>query len=203
MNLAGIMIGAALVVLPVVVTRRRERGSISAMATKPNISHEKDAAGLIGKQMDIKYYGVTAKIKPRGFLELVPRMGNRGDDYEVALEKYVAEGGKIAPPFLSIEVPDEWLDGNFSRPARVVGHEGRHRTTYVGRSFGEHPIDVDLVFRGETLPGSFSFGGREVRRRHLSKAWLDALNRGLYEEEWEGSRRLRTNAFDFSESGFK
>jgi hypothetical protein len=126
-------------------------------------------AGATPLNREVDYFGLRVLMRPSVFLKLALPMLDR-DDY---VSRHIQNDGAIAAPFLQIDIPKSWDpesgEVNLTEPARVVGHEGRHRMTAVKRMEGDAPIEVHLFPRG-------------YRRRHITAQWLEALNRALRSE---------------------
>lgn len=114
---------------------------------------------------DIDYFGLRVQMKPSTFLKLSLPLEASTTNTEV--EKHMRAGGKIAFPMLDIEIPEkEWKVGDFSKPAKVVDHEGRNRMTAWIKIHGDDPIQVNIK-------------PRYLRRRNLSDEMILALSQGM------------------------
>jgi hypothetical protein len=102
-------------------------------------------------------------MKPSTFLKLAAPLGQA---HSAELEKYIADGGTIGAPFLTIKVPAQWDDGDFSAPAQIAGHEGRNRMHAVMKLEGDNPIEVHIFPTG-------------YRARDITPEFIEALNRGM------------------------
>ncbi len=128
----------------------------------------KDGAGAVPFNQDIDYFGLRTTMRPSTFLRLAAPLGQ---EHSPKLEKYIADGGAIGAPFLEIKIPQEWDDGDFSKPAQVVGHEGRNRMTAIKKLEGDNPIEVHILPRGG------------YRARDITPEFKAALVKGLYAEK--------------------
>ena len=117
---------------------------------------------------DIDYFGLRVQMKPSTFLELALPLGQAETNPEI--EKHMQGGGKIAYPMLDIEMPDSWQEGDYSEPAKVVGHEGRNRMKTWIKLKGNDPIQVNIKPRGG------------YRRRNITPEHIEALSKGLISE---------------------
>jgi hypothetical protein len=115
--------------------------------------------------VDIDYFGLRVQMRPSTFLKLAAPLEQSNTNPEV--EKHMRGGGKIAPPMLDIEIPDDWSHDNFSESARVVGHEGRNRMAAWIKLKGDDPIQVNIKPRGS------------YRRRNLTTKHIEAISKGL------------------------
>ena len=109
-------------------------------------------------------------MRPSVFLRLAAPLGGA---HSAELERYIAQGGAIGAPFLLVEIPDSWEQGDFDSPAAVYGHEGRNRMSAVRKLEGDEPIEVHLIPAGEN---------REYRNRHLTAQHIKALSRWMRRE---------------------
>lgn len=128
----------------------------------------KQGAGAVPYNQEIDYFGLRTAMRPSTFLRLAAPLGQ---EHSAELEQYIANGGAIGAPFLEIKIPQEWDDGDFSKPAQVVGHEGRNRMTAVKKLEGDAPIEVHI----------FPKGG--YRARDITPEFKAALNKNLYAEK--------------------
>jgi len=131
--------------------------------------------GNIPKNQDIDYFGIKVKMSPAVFLSLAADVGAgvKEDSINYIIDR-VREGEKVAPPYLSIELPHDWTqrgpDNNLSLPV-VTGHEGRHRMMALAALYGRN-IQVEVHI-------TFSY----LRRRDIQKEWIDQLNEGIISEK--------------------
>jgi putative chitinase len=128
----------------------------------------KEGAGAVPYNQDVDYFGLQVMMRPSTFLRLAAPLGQ---EHSAELEKYIANGGAIGAPFLEIKIPQEWDDGDFSKPAQVVGHEGRNRMTAIKKLEGDNPIEVHIFPRGG------------YRARDITPEFRAAIARGLVAEK--------------------
>ena len=131
----------------------------------------REGAGATGYNANVDYRGLRVMMRPSTFLRLAAPLGGA---HSPDLEKYIAQGGAIGAPFLLVEIPDSWEQGDFDSPAAVYGHEGRNRMSAVRKLEGDEPIEVHLIPAGEN---------REYRNRHLTAQHIAALNRWMRREK--------------------
>lgn len=127
----------------------------------------KDGAGAVPNNQDVDYFGLRVKMKPSMFLQLAAPLGR---EHSPELEKYIADGGAIGAPFLTISIPQEWDDGDLSKSAKVDGHEGRNRMLAVQKLEGDAPIEVHIF-------------PRYYRARDMKPELVEKINSGLYAEK--------------------
>jgi len=122
--------------------------------------------GSVPKNQEIDYFGLRVAMRPSTFLKLALPMPNTAQDQEsIEYVKQHKDTEGIGAPFLEIDIPQGWEEGNLSKPARVVGHDGRHRMAAILQSEGDDPVEVHL----------FPLG---LRRRHFdaNPEWAQHLN---------------------------
>ena len=122
--------------------------------------------GSVPKNQEIDYFGLRVAMRPSTFLKLALPMPNTAQDQEsVEYVKQHKDTEGIGAPFLEIDIPEGWESNDLSKPARVVGHDGRHRMAAIMQSEGDDPVEVHL----------FPLG---LRRRHFdaNPEWAQELN---------------------------
>ncbi len=127
----------------------------------------KDGAGAVPYNQDVDYFGIRVKMKPSTFLRLAAPLGR---EHSPELEKYIADGGAIGAPFLTLGIPKEWDDGDLTKFAKVDGHEGRNRMLAVQKLEGDAPIEVHVF-------------PRYYRARDMTPELIEKINSGLYAEK--------------------
>lgn len=124
--------------------------------------------GATPQNADVNYFGLRVAMKPSTFLKLARPLESNTENSDV--EKHIASGGSIGSPFLDIQIPPEWEDGDFTKSARVRQHEGRNRMTAILKHEGDTPIEVHIFLRGG------------MRRRDITDGIITALNKGVINE---------------------
>jgi len=146
------------------------------MYREPNIKEYKvdneRGLGSVPYNQEIDYMGFTVLMKPSTFLKLaLPLSKPSSVDY---IEKYLKDGGALGSPFLKVELPDEYKEGDFTQMAKVVGHEGRNRMLAIQKVDGDDdPVEVQIFTRGDR---------QEFRARHLTPEIINHLNKGIRNE---------------------
>lgn len=131
-----------------------------------------DGIGGTPNNANVDYMGKRVNMQAKTFLRLAAYLSNDATKQTSVefLRKAIDENQPIAPPFLTIDIPDGWEKGDFSQPAKVEGHEGRHRCKVISEVEGpDTVIEVHLFFPG-------------LRARHVTDEWMAALNRSLIPE---------------------
>ena len=124
-----------------------------------------DGVGAVPINANIWYEGFVCLMKPSTFLTIALSDDGHQDGTAKELEKIVADGYAIGPPFLEV-LFDE--DGN--ELPKCQGHEGRGRMKMVRNILGDVPIPVHIKLRGG------------MRSRHLTKEMIDEFKQGVYAE---------------------
>lgn len=135
-----------------------------------------DGAGVTSYNKDVDYFGKVVTMKPSTFLKLAAHIDTLHS--KSGLIKYMQEGGKVASPMLFFQIPDEWLEGDFSKPAKINGHEGRNRMSAIKDIYGDIEVETHIFIRG-------------LRSRHLTDQMLARMNENCISEE----EILRTGPF--------
>lgn len=122
--------------------------------------------GATPDNANVDYKGLAVMMKPSMFLALALPLTRDNDVDDIA--RHISQGGSIGAPFLEIAVPDEWREtGDFSMPARVYGHDGRHRMLAIMDTEGNAPVEVHLFLNSRR---------HEWRNRHITPEVIQALN---------------------------
>ena len=129
----------------------------------------KNGWGAVPNNQQVDYFGLRVKMSPSIFLNLAATLENPTSSKKI--EDHLKNGGSIGSPFLVIKIPEEWEDGNYSKPAKITSHEGRNRMFAVKKLYGDIPIEVHLFF------------SNGIRNRHITKEWIDQLKKQLVNEE--------------------
>ena len=125
--------------------------------------------GAVPYNQEIDYFGLRVAMRPSTFLKLALPMNNSREDQksiEYVIQQKDTEG--IGAPFLNISVPQSWEDGNLKEPAKVIGHDGRHRMAAILKSEGDEPVETHLF-------------PQYLRRRDFDAhpEWVQALNKQI------------------------
>lgn len=125
--------------------------------------------GAVPYNQDVDYFGLRVAMRPSVFLKLaLPMNGSQTDREAIEYVKQNMDSQGIGAPFLTIDIPSEWEDGDVTEPARITGHDGRHRMAAILQSEGDDPVEVHL----------FPLG---LRRRHFdaNPEWASRLNQDI------------------------
>lgn len=149
------------------------RGNADLMTWTPDNLNEAEfdpkGWGSTPKGIDIDYFGLQVKMKPSVFLRLAYPLTKGTTNPAVAT--YMRKGGKIFYPSLDIREPDGWRDGDYSKFAKVVDHEGRNRMTNWLKMHGDEPVTVHI------------FLSNANRRRYITDEMIKRLSDGLINQQ--------------------
>jgi len=113
--------------------------------------------GRVEYNQEIDYFGMRVMMTPSKFLSLSLELDvdDKEQQYIDKMEQTFKQGESFANPWLEIKVPPEWDEGDFSQPAKIVNHEGRHRLLalqqYKARNHrgpANAPVEVHIILRG-------------------------------------------------------
>lgn len=127
--------------------------------------------GAVPINQNVNYLGLKTKITPLIFLKLAAPIKSSDVTSTEYIKQHLQQGGKIGAPWLQIFIPQEWEKNNFTKPAKVVAHEGRNRMLAVLDLFGNKAIETHLFF------------SRGLRKHHISTQWIEQLNKKLVPEK--------------------
>lgn len=105
--------------------------------------------GSTSNNQEIRYRGFTALMKPSVFLSLAAPLDEpRSVPYII---KHIEQGGSIGSPYLTVDIPEQWYEGDFTNLsyARVTGHEGRNRMMAIQKLEGDNPVEMQIHLRGK------------------------------------------------------
>ena len=127
-----------------------------------------DGLGSVPYNSNVDYMGLRVLMRPSVFLKLARELREpRSVEYII---KHMEQGGALGQPFLTVDIPEEWRDGDFKNYAKIAGHEGRNRMMAIMKLEGDAPVEVHLFPRGG------------FRARHLTPEIIEQLQAGLYNE---------------------
>jgi hypothetical protein len=132
--------------------------------------------GATPNNQNVDYVGLRVLMKPLTFLKLALPIGRKTVDDRATI-KYIGQhldDPGIGAPFLDLRIPEAWFSGDFSEPASVIGHDGRHRMYAAAAAEGNNPIEVHLFPRGG------------LRNRDLTPEIIKHLQQGLNAQGTQG-----------------
>jgi hypothetical protein len=124
--------------------------------------------GQVPLNQEVDYHGLQVEMRPSMFLRLaLPLDADKPDELETInhLQKHLDNPG-IGAPFLNIVIPEAWESSEFKEPAKVAGHDGRHRMYAIINEQGDEPVEVHLF-------------PRYMRRRHITEDIIEHLRNGI------------------------
>jgi hypothetical protein len=128
----------------------------------------RDGLGAVPYNQEVGYMGLKVAMEPSMFLRLaLPLNSHSPEEMKTInyIQQNIDEPG-VGAPFLNIEIPEAWESGNFKAPARVVGHDGRHRMYAIMNHQGDEPVEVHMF-------------PRYLRRRNLTDEIIEQLRNGM------------------------
>ncbi len=140
------------------------------------ITYAHTGIGGVPNNAEVDYFGKRVLMKPWQFRRLAAGLGRSNASSVEPIKRRLLAGEPLGQPFLLIDIPDGWEDGDFSQPAQVVGHEGRNRAYAVEDLEGENAeMEVHLFFPG-------------LRARHITPEYMQQLNTVLMPEKGAGMK---------------
>ena len=128
----------------------------------------KHGLGAVPHNASVDYHGLRTVMRPSTFLKLsLPLDQNDPEEQQTIqhLAKQINDQG-FGAPFLTISVPPEWEDGDFSMEAKVRDHDGRHRMLAIQQEQGDNPVETHIF-----LP--------HFRRRDITEPIIKNLRNGV------------------------
>lgn len=131
----------------------------------------RNGIGAVPLNANVDYQGLRVLVNPQTYLALAKPMSiDNNDKATIAwLVQQLQQGRAFGAPFLDISIPVEWEDNDFSSPAKIVGHEGRHRMAAILEVYGNDPVEVHL------FPLYY-------RNRDMTAEWIATLNQHVVSE---------------------
>lgn len=136
--------------------------------TELRIDNDK-GLGAVPYNKDVDYFGLSVQMRPSTFLKLALPLTMTNKDKQIIKDlAQQRDDPGFGAPFLQIDVPDAWESGDVSKPAKVTGHDGRHRMLAIQHAEGDEPVEVHI----------FPLG---LRRRHFdaNPDWVARLNKNI------------------------
>jgi pyrimidine deaminase RibD-like protein len=138
--------------------------------------------GAVPYNQEIDHKGLRVSMRPSIFLKLAQKLQIKLKDIETikTISSQLDIKG-IGSPFLRIAIPQEWKNNIYNRPARVIGHDGRHRMLAIQSEESDDPVEVHLV------PGNIG-RGEEITNSDFKEhpEWIKYLNTMLVSEDGKG-----------------
>jgi hypothetical protein len=153
---------------------------ITEVVNQINPIDNKNGWGNTPNNQNVNYLGLNIKMKPSTFLNLAAPL-NEPKSSE-SIQNHIQNGGKIGAPFLIIELPSEYENNDFTKPAKVKGHEGRNRMIAIKNLYGDIPTETHLFFNSG------------IRNRHLTPEIINTIKNKLQAEQ--SKNIIKGNLFD-------
>lgn len=158
-----------------------ELAALEEMLGEVKIDNDQ-GAGAVPWNRNVDYLGLRVQMRPSVFLRLaLPLDNDKNDQKTIRYLSQIKDTQGFGAPFLEILVPEDWTDGNFRQPAKVVGHDGRHRMRAILDNEGDAPVEVHMIPR------------RGWRARDFTPEMIQELQSGMT-AEWD--RYLQGPLFD-------
>lgn len=127
--------------------------------------------GAVPDNANVDYRGLRVLVTPKTYLALSKPMDMDNEDDKTIewLTQQLQQGQAFGQPFLEIVIPDQWEDNDLSAPARIAGHDGRHRMAAILAVEGNDPVEVHLF-------------PRYFRNRHITPEWIASFNKHIISE---------------------
>ena len=123
--------------------------------------------GRVPNNQNVDYLGMRVLMKPSLFLKLAAPL-ERSDAHSLRdMVAHLRSGGTVASPWLVIQIPDAWEDGDYDSAAKVVSHEGRNRMYAIQEVIGDVPVEVHMFFASG------------LRARHIQPDWVQHMRSHL------------------------
>lgn len=137
--------------------------------------------GNVPYNQNVNYMGLRVNMTPTIFANLAAPLSEPTS--AKSIQNHLQNGGKIGAPFLIIDTPIEWSNGDFSLAAKVRSHEGRNRMIAIKNLYGDIPIETHLFFQGGIS-----------RNRHLNDEIINNLQNQMYKEK--SNQLIKTKLFE-------
>jgi hypothetical protein len=123
--------------------------------------------GNVPDNQNVDYLGVKVFMRPSVFLKLATPLSRSDAQSADKIKQHLSQDGAIASAWLVIRIPEAWEQSDFSKPAQVVGHEGRNRMIAIQELEGDAPVETHLFF------------AQGLRARHITPEWVHHLNQHM------------------------
>jgi hypothetical protein len=111
--------------------------------------NNRSGIGSVPYNQEVDYFGLRVAMRPSTFLKLaLPLRDSEEDRASIEYVKQRKDTEGIGAPFLDLDIPQAWEEGDLSKPARITGHDGRHRMMAILQSEGDDPVEVHLFPKG-------------------------------------------------------
>jgi hypothetical protein len=147
---------------------------------------DQNGIGITPNNKDIDHIGMRVLMRPDDFIRLAQPLPI-DDEEEAKIKAMATSGKKFAPPWLKIEVANEWKafdkspEFRFAKPGRIIEHEGRHRMLAHKLEHGNVPVEVHVVLQSPNKEWRTS-NWTNNNKNDYSKEVVAALNRSLKSE---------------------
>lgn len=123
--------------------------------------------GAVPDNQNVEYLGLRVLMKPSQFLKLASPLKRSQATSVDQIRSHMESGGKIGAPWLEVGIPPEWSQGDYTKTARITGHEGRNRMMALQEIQGDEPVETHI------------FLGGGLRARDLTPEWISHMIQGM------------------------
>jgi hypothetical protein len=123
--------------------------------------------GAVPDNQNVDYLGMRVLMGAGTFLSLVAPLTRQEATSVDDIRHHLETGGTVGSAWMTICIPPEWSDGDLSKPAQVISHEGRNRMWAIQELVSNTPVEVHLFFAGG------------LRARHIQPEWINQINQQL------------------------
>jgi hypothetical protein len=117
---------------------------------------------------NVDYLGLRVLMRPSTFFQLAAPIKHPNQKTINDIIDHLQNGGGLGAPFLIVKIPTQWEDRDFVQPARVTGHEGRHRMIAIQQLEGDAFVEVHIFFHDS-----------QMRARHLTPEMIKEMQSGM------------------------
>jgi hypothetical protein len=150
--------------------RHKERSHVVSESA-PHSTHKmidnQKGWGAVPDNQNVDYLGMRVLMGAGTFLSLASPLSRQAASSAENIRRHLESGHTVGSPWMTIRIPPEWSDGDFSEPARVISHEGRNRMWAIQELVGNTPVEVHVFFAGG------------LRARHIQPEWINQINQQL------------------------
>lgn len=145
----------------------------------------RDGIGAVPDVANVAYKGAIVLMRPSAFLSVTPDLNG----YSRTV-KYLGQldGHAIGTPFLDIDIDEE------AKIAKVKGHEGRSRMTFLKDAIDDTPVPVAIFLSMDRAP---------LRARHIEPWMLDMIHDALWSERTEDTPSVPVQGPIFTDAVYK
>lgn len=150
----------------------RSNGTIAESIFEYKLDNQKGIGFVDTVHSKIGSQGILIQMKPSTYLALVTHIVKHEPvERQSWMDNYVKSNQPIAAPTIRFTIPKQWQNGDYSIPAQVRGHEGRHRMKAILQTEGDVFVETILRLNYE---GTTSFDIIPISK--INPEWLRQIN---------------------------